>query len=113
MNLHHVKEFMEYDETKLTKRIIFKEGASNTFLLNFMPGQELPPHKHPNSNVHLLVLTGEGTFRIDENEIKAKEWDALLCTAKQELSFVNDGEKEVSLYVVLSNIPDERYAQDI
>ncbi|MDQ0216135.1 quercetin dioxygenase-like cupin family protein [Oikeobacillus pervagus] len=106
MNIQNVKQFMEYHNERFTKRIIFKEGPSTTFVLNFKPGQELPAHKHPNSNVHLLVLTGEGTFTIDGKQIKASELDSLICTSEQELSFKNDGKEDASLYVVLSTIPN-------
>jgi quercetin dioxygenase-like cupin family protein len=108
-----LNHFIEYNEERLTKRVIFKEGGSTVFMLNFMPNQELPAHKHPGSNVYLLVLSGEGTFTIDEQEIKVKKDDVIVCNGEENLSFVNDGSENVSLYVTLTKIPDERYAQDV
>ncbi|MFX3623462.1 MAG: cupin domain-containing protein [Ectobacillus sp.] len=113
MKQYNINEFMEYSEAKFTKRIIFKEGGSVVFMLNFKPGQELPAHKHPGTNVHLLVLEGEGTFKINGTGVKAKQRDTILCTGEEELAFVNDGDRNTSLYVVLNSIPDERYAQSI
>jgi len=106
-------QFIEYNEERLTKRIISKGGGSTVFLLNFMPNQALPAHKHPGSNVYLLVLSGEGTFTIDEQVVKVNKNDVIVCNGDENLSFVNDGSENVSLYVTLTKIPDERYAQDI
>nr|WP_026021834.1 cupin domain-containing protein [Bacillus timonensis] len=113
MKKEMLNNFIEYIEEKLTKRVIFKEGGSTIFVLNFMPNQELPPHKHPGSNVYLLVLSGEGTFSIDEQEVKVKKNDVIVCNGDESLSFVNNGTENVSLYVTLTKIPDERYAQDV
>lgn len=105
--------FIEYNEERLTKRVIFKEGGSTVFVLNFMPNQTLPAHKHPGSIVYLLVLTGEGTFTIDKKEVNVKKNDVVVCNGDENLSFVNDGTENVSLYVTLTKIPDDRYAQDV
>lgn len=113
MKKEMLNHFIEYNEERLTKRVIFKEGGSTVFMLNFMPNQALPAHKHPGSNVYLLVLSGEGTFTIDEQDVKVKKNDVIVCNGEENLSFVNDGSENVSLYVTLTKIPDERYAQDV
>lgn len=113
MKKEMLDSFIEYNEERLTKRVIFKEGGSTVFVLNFMPNQQLPAHKHPGSNVYLLVLAGEGTFTIDEQEVKVKKNDCLVCNGEETLSFVNDGSENVSLYVTLTKIPEERYAEDV
>lgn len=113
MRKTHLQDYIEYSEERFTKRIIFKENESTVFVLNFMPGQALPAHKHPGTNVYLLVTEGEGIFTIDNQEVKAKKDDVILCTGDEELAFVNDGESNTSLYVMLNKIPDERYVQNI
>ncbi len=42
MKQTNLQEYMQYNEERFTKRIIFKEGESTVFLLNFMPQQALP-----------------------------------------------------------------------
>ncbi len=42
-----------YNEEKFTKRVIFKEGESTVFVLNFSKNQALPAHKHPGTNVFI------------------------------------------------------------
>lgn len=113
MKKETLDSFIEYNEDSFTKRIVYKEGESTVFVLNFMPNQALPAHKHPGTNVYLLVLDGEGTFTIDQEVTKVKKNDVVLCTGDEELSFVNDGNQNVSLYVMLNKIPDERFVQNI
>ncbi|MFS0862621.1 cupin domain-containing protein [Fredinandcohnia sp. 179-A 10B2 NHS] len=113
MKKETLDSFIEYNEDRFTKRIVYKEGESTVFVLNFMPNQALPAHKHPGTNVYLLVLDGEGTFTIDQEVSKVKKNDVILCNGEEELSFVNDGDQNVSLYVMLNKIPDERFVQNI
>ena len=113
MEQTNLQQYMEYNEEKFTKRVIFKEGGSTVFVLNFASKQALPAHKHPGSNVYILVVEGSGTFTIDNKEVKAQRHDVILCTGEEEMSFINDGQENTSLYVMLNHIPDERYAQNI
>ncbi len=107
-----LENFIEFNKERLTKRVLFKEGGSTVFVLNFIPNQTLPPHTHPGSNVYLLVLEGEGTFTIDEQEVKVKKNDVVVCTGEEKLSFKNDGAENVSVFVTLTKIPDENYAKN-
>jgi quercetin dioxygenase-like cupin family protein len=103
----------EYSETQFTKRIIHKKGESVVFALNFMPGQELPPHKHPNTDVYILVLEGNGTITVDGQQAEVKKDDVIHCDGNEQFSYKNSGEVQSSLYVVLSKVPDERFAQNV
>ncbi|WP_117169609.1 cupin domain-containing protein [Paraliobacillus sediminis] len=113
MKRNNINEFMEFTEEKLTKRVIIKEGKTTVFILNFKPGQSLPAHKHPGSNVQLLVLEGNGEFNIDGETVVVEKNDTVFIGGDEELAFLNTGTKNVSLYVVLNNIPDDRYAKNI
>lgn len=113
MKKNNINEFVEFAEEKLTKRVILKEGKMTVFILNFKPGQSLPAHKHPGSNVQLLVLNGNGTFNIDGKDVEVVKEDTIFITGDEELAFSNTGSENVSLYVMLNNIPDERYAKNV
>ena len=106
-------DFQEFSEERFTKRIVFKKGESTVFLLNFMPGQELPKHTHPGTEVFILTKQGEGTFTIDGSEVNAVANDTVHITGSEELSYKNSGSEPVTLYVMLNKIPDERFAQNI
>ncbi len=113
MQKQSVKAYQEYSDEKFTKRVIFNTGESTAFVLNFMPGQTLPAHKHPGSEVFLFVLTGKGTIIIDGQETEIAEADVIHTSDTEELAFKNSGTEPVSLYVVLTKLPGEQYAKNI
>ncbi|HLO13107.1 MAG TPA: cupin domain-containing protein [Pseudoneobacillus sp.] len=113
MEKKSLQEHLEYSEAQFTKRIIFKKGDSTVFVLNFMPGQKLPAHKHPGTEVFLLMLAGSGTFIIDGVPTEVQEKDVIHTSSEEELAFENTSNEPSSVYVMLNKIPDERYAQNI
>ncbi|MEH7124932.1 cupin domain-containing protein [Bacillus sp. JJ1773] len=113
MEKKSIIDALEFSEEKFIKRIIFREGESTVFVLNFMPGQKLPAHKHPGTNVYLMVLQGNGTLIINGEPFEVEEKDVIRADGEEEFAFTNSGNENVSLYVMLNKIPDERYAQNI
>lgn len=113
MKRESLSNFIVYNEEKFTKRVIFKEGESTVFVLNFAPNQALPAHKHPGTNVFIQVIEGSGTFTVDGEKMAVSKQDILHFTGEEEMAFMNDGAENTSLYVMLNKIPDERYVQEI
>lgn len=108
-----LKERIEYSNEKFTKRILFKDQQSLIFVLNFMPGQQLPAHRHPGAVVYLTVLQGEGVVTTDGQDTAVSIGDVVRCEGEEVFSFSCTGTEPTSLYVLLSSIPDERYAQEV
>lgn len=102
MTLKHIHEFLVYDPSRMTKQIIYKEGKSQVFVLNLMPGQQVPAHSHPNAHVFLLVVKGKGIGRIDETVFDIREGDTFHCSDDEQLSIENNSDDNLSLYVVLN-----------
>lgn len=113
MGKNSVKDYMEYSEEIFTKRVIFNTEDTTAFVLNFLPGQQLPTHKHPGAEVYLFVVTGKGIFIIDGKELEGAEADLIHVSNNEEMAFKNNGNEPVSLYVVLSKVPSGKYAQNI
>ncbi|MED3553294.1 cupin domain-containing protein [Cytobacillus praedii] len=113
MEKKSIIEAQEFNAKQFTKRILFREGESTVFVLNFMPGQQLPAHKHPGTNVYLLVLQGSGKLTIDGVPSDVNEKDVILAGGDEEFAFINNGNDHTTLYVMLNKIPDERYVQNI
>lgn len=113
MEKKELSVMLEYNETQFTKRIVHKKGESVVFALNFMPGQELPKHQHPNTDVYILVLEGNGTMTVDGEQTAVAKGDVVHCDGSEQFSYKNSGDVPSSLYVVLSKVPDERYAQNV
>lgn len=86
MEKKSVNAFMEYSEERFTKRIIYKKGETTAFVLNFLPGQELPKHKHPGTEVYLYVITGNGTIITDGIENEVTEADLIHVDSEEEMA---------------------------
>jgi len=108
-----ILEAVEFSEERFTKRIVFREGESTSFVLNFNPGQELPSHTHPGTEVFILVLEGSGTVNVNGIQEMVSKNDALLLNGSEEFSIKNTSNERTSLYVILSKIPNEDYAKNI
>lgn len=106
-------DIREFKESSFTKRVLFKREGNIVFILNFLPGQSLPVHKHPGADVYILVTGGSGEMHIDDSIVEAAEGDVIYVGGEESFSFANTGEGPASLYVTLTKIPDERYAQDV
>ena len=102
MDKQSIKTYQEFSEKKFTKRVIFNNGSSTAFVLNFLPGQKLPVHKHPGADVYLLVVSGNGTIIIDGKENEVTEQDVIHTSDDEELSVINTSSEPVSMYVVLT-----------
>lgn len=113
MEIRSIAAAMEYSEQRFTKRILFRQGDSVMFVLNFLPGQRLPVHTHPGSDVYVTVLEGTGALTVDESSYSVAKGDAVHCSGEQRFSFANDGEGKVSLLVHLSKIPSPVYATNL
>jgi quercetin dioxygenase-like cupin family protein len=113
MEVQSLRNYQEFSEERFTKRIIFKKGDSTAFVLNFMPGQALPSHTHPGTEVYIMTAQGKGVFTIDGQEVNVMKNDVIHCGGLEQLAFKNDGAENVSLYVVLNKIPSDKYAENI
>ncbi|UQZ33724.1 cupin domain-containing protein [Paenibacillus sp. PK3_47] len=113
MELKTVTEAIQYQEDRFTKKILFKQGDSVAFVLNFMPGQQLPVHKHPGSDVYLLALKGSGTVYVDEVEHIFAEGDVLYIGGEESFAYLNSGSLPASLHVVIAKVPGPAYTQEI
>jgi quercetin dioxygenase-like cupin family protein len=108
-----VTEAIQYQEERFTKKILFKQGESVVFVLNFMPGQQLPVHKHPGADVYLMALKGKGTVYVDEVEQEFTEGDVLYIHGEESFAYHNSGTIPASLHVVIANVPGPAYTQEI
>ncbi|MCM3781855.1 cupin domain-containing protein [Neobacillus mesonae] len=109
----NLKQYQEYQDLKFTKRIVHKEKENVIFILNFSPGAELPAHQHPNANVYILVLQGEGVITSNGIETPVESGDMLHIHGEEMLSYQNGLHAPSSLYVVITKIPNEQYAVNI
>jgi quercetin dioxygenase-like cupin family protein len=106
-------ETREFNEERFTKRVIYQNGDSVVFVLHFLPGQELPTHKHPGTDVYLLALEGTGTMIVDGNETVVQQSDVVHISGGEAFAYKNTGEEPSSLYVTLVKLPSPEYARNV
>lgn len=105
MTVKNLRELQTFDSEKMTKQMVFEEAKSKSFILNFMPGQVLPSHSHPYTQVYVLVIEGSGECRIDDTVHSIRQGDAIHCAKSQMLMIENSSDKPMSVYVVLAREP--------
>lgn len=104
MKIASLKEAQVFDEERFTRQVVFRTENTTAILLNFLPGQELPPHRHPGQDVLIQVLRGYGTGKLGEAPFTFSEQDAIHCSGEEELYLRNSGDKPLSLFVILNKI---------
>ncbi|WNS42791.1 cupin domain-containing protein [Paenibacillus sp. MMS20-IR301] len=113
MEKKSLAEVLQYQEERFTKKILFQQGDSVVFVLNFMPGQKLPVHKHPGADVYILALKGSGTIHVDDTEQTFAEGETIYIAGDESFAYTNDSSAPSSLHVVLSKLPGPAYAKEI
>lgn len=104
MNKQTITDLQVFDEHKFNKTAMFDGLNTKTFLLNFTPGQSLPAHRHPGSDVILVVIEGEGTCHVDETTHILKTHEAMNCHPDESLSIENKASENLSVMVTLSKL---------
>ncbi|MFU0824203.1 cupin domain-containing protein [Clostridium sp.] len=105
MKLDNVKDKMVYLPNSITKRLIFSGEKVLNFILNLMPGQEIPPHQHESSDLILYVIAGGGELTIDDKKQDIAEGDVVYCTGEEMFSLINNTDKNLSCFVVIAPRP--------
>lgn len=106
MEIKKIAENKQFNEERFTKIDMIKTRRSVAFVLNFLPGQEMRPHTHPDRELYLHVIEGEGTLSIDGREIEVNEGDVIYCEADEEIGFVNTSEGKVSIYATMMKLSE-------
>jgi quercetin dioxygenase-like cupin family protein len=68
INEYKLASMDQYSPTEVIKQDVTSAEYFKSFLLNMMPGQEVPAHSHINKCVLLLPQTGSATLFTDDGE---------------------------------------------
>lgn len=104
MEINSIVGAQQYDEKRFTKIDIIKTRKSVAFMLNFLPGQEMREHNHPERELYLYVLIGNGQFLIDGEKVHVKTGDVIYCQADEKIGFINTSDENVSIYVTMTKM---------
>ena len=114
MKLEKVSDKMVYMDNTFTKRTLFNEEKVLAFILNLKAGQEIPPHKHEDSDLILHVITGKGELNVDDKITNITVGDVVYCEGKETFSLKNNSNEDTSCFVVLAPRPQvKEYSKEI
>ncbi len=112
MTLHQLDDYLVTSTAGFTKRMVSTSTGGLVFVLNFLPGQELPAHTHAESEVVLAVLEGEGETTVDGRVERVRRGSILHIEGKETLSARNTGQTPLSILVFLYP-GNPRFAGDV
>jgi|SRR5699024_2275702 len=104
MDKQSITAAQKFDENRFTKIDMIKTRTSVAFMLNFLPSQHMRPHNHPNRELYLYVIEGNGTFTIDGEELEVETGDVIFCGAEEQIGFTNTSKNRVSIYTTMTKI---------
>lgn len=113
MELEKISEKITYSDEKFTKKILFKENNILSFILNFKPGQGVPPHNHEKSDLIIQVLIGQGEMGVDGKNHKILQGDIIHCKGNEVFSLSNTGYVDMSCLVMLAPNPSPVYSEEV
>ncbi|SFE81166.1 cupin domain-containing protein [Alteribacillus iranensis] len=102
--IKNIRDYQEFDESTFTKKDIETEGTSKRFVLNFNPGQILPAHKHPNTQLFLTVIEGSGRLFHGLENYTISANDIIQCSGDETISIENNKKERLSVYVIMTSI---------
>ncbi len=114
MKLQNIKDKIVYSEKSVTKRLLFSEDKVLNFVLNLVPGQEVPPHTHENSDLVVYVIAGAGEVTSDGNAQEVAVGDVVYFTGEELFSMKNNKDENLSCFVVITPRPKlEAYSKEV
>lgn len=106
MEKYRITEAQQFNEERFTKINIIRNKRSVAFLLNFLPGQVMKSHNHPNRELYLHVIEGNGVFLVDGEELPVDKGDVIYCGEEEQIGFTNTGEENVSIFATMTKLND-------
>lgn len=97
-------EFQDFNEKRFTKKDLFKLESCTVFMLNFLPGQKMPAHKHPGCELIFNILEGTGELQIGDENFVVSAKEVLHGSGDNMIAFTNTGDVPVSIYVVMNKV---------
>ncbi|MDP4085034.1 MAG: cupin domain-containing protein [Bacillota bacterium] len=107
MEKQSITSFIKYRDRGFLKADVYKNAGTTIFVLNLMPGQQMPQHYHPGSQLFFLVTQGNGIFIVNGENVEVKKGDIIHCLGTEKLGFTNTGNEPATIYVSMSKLTEE------
>lgn len=102
MTIQKRQDLQTYDDNQMNKQVVFTEPKSKAIAFNFLPGQIMPTHGHPQKNAYMSVMEGTGVCYLDDTPSPIQQGDMIHCDPHQTISVKNTGTDAMTVYVVLA-----------
>ncbi len=105
MKVVRLADFQEFSSEKLKKHNLFQTSRFFCDVYCFEPGQEQKGHVHANQDKVYMVLDGQGTFRVGDQEQVLGPGQGTLAPAGEEHSVVNHSSARLRVLVFMAPNP--------
>ena len=105
MDVRTLEEFRHFDQEKMQKNCLFETKRLTCDLYCLEPDQSQKPHTHGDLDKIYIVLEGEGTFRIGDEESALEAGEAIMATAGAIHGVVNEGPERLVCLVFMAPHP--------
>lgn len=112
MNKYSFKDYFHEPQGKIAKRMIYKSDDVIAFVLNIAKGEILPGHTHLETTLFLQVLDGNANVVTDGKETPLGVGELMQVDGKESLQVINTGEGTLRLFVTISPMGSEAFAND-
>jgi quercetin dioxygenase-like cupin family protein len=104
MNFRKLEDSIVFSNKTFTKRILFANDQVLSFILNLRPGQVLPVHRHEQSTLVMVTLSGSGEVLINSETEKLKKGSVVMAKGEDDFS-IPSVDEDMSLLVTISPNP--------
>ena len=105
MKVVSLADFQEFSGEKLKKHNLFQTSRFFCDVYCFEPGQEQKGHVHANQDKVYMVLDGQGTFRVGDQEQVLGPGQGTLASAGEEHGVVNHSSARLRVLVFMAPNP--------
>src|SRR5699024_7277598 len=106
MDKYLISDAQQFSEERFTKINIIRNKRSMAFLLNFLPGQIMKSHNHPDRELYLHVIQGSGEFLIDGEVLPVEKGNIIYCGSEEQIGFTNTSEENVSIFATMTKLTE-------
>ena len=105
MNVVELDPLRRFDAARMRKNSVFETSRFFCDLYCLEPGQSQSPHAHDGSDKIYVVMEGEGTFRVGDEEEALEAGQAVLAPSGQIHGVVNEGPDRLVCLVFMAPPP--------
>ncbi|HYE81907.1 MAG TPA: cupin domain-containing protein [Clostridia bacterium] len=113
MEIKNVNDSIVFNDNTFTKRVLFATDDVLSFVLNMKRGHVLPVHKHENTSLVMIVLSGSGEIQINNEVERLTKGSVVYAKGEDDFSIPSVSE-DMTIYVTISPNPTNRlYSKEI